>query len=174
MAGREPVFNQQLLFDTTPLPDHIPPVKEIGSSSAPLLSASFFIGARCREYNDDYMMCKNENPGRGEFECMKEGRRVTRCARSVLEDINQHCYIEFRRHWTCLERNNHQLFQCRPQEWNLSKCVYHTLKLVKEVPDQPTTSTPVHLRQKMIYAHKRISNRHEPFVPPVKKEEAGQ
>lgn len=29
------------------------------------------------------MQCKTEKPGRGEFECMKEGRRVTRCAQSV-------------------------------------------------------------------------------------------
>jgi hypothetical protein len=29
------------------------------------------------------MKCKTENPGKGEFECLKEGRRVTRCARSV-------------------------------------------------------------------------------------------
>jgi hypothetical protein len=76
-------FNQQVLVDTTPLPDSIPKVKELGASSAPLLSASFFIGARCRDYNDDYMQCKTENPGKGEFECLKEGRRVTRCARSV-------------------------------------------------------------------------------------------
>lgn len=61
----------------------MPKVKELGTSSAPLLSASYFIGARCREYNDDYMQCKTENPGKGEFECLKEGRRVTRCARSV-------------------------------------------------------------------------------------------
>lgn len=47
------------------------------------MSASFFIGARCKDYNDDFMQCKTENPGKGEFECLKEGRRVTRCARSV-------------------------------------------------------------------------------------------
>ena len=76
-------FHQQVLIDTTPLPDDVPAVKEVGASSAPLLSASFFIGARCRDYNDDYMQCKTQNPGRGEFECMKEGRRVTRCATSV-------------------------------------------------------------------------------------------
>ncbi len=76
-------FNQQVLYDTTPLPDSIPKVKELGVSSAPLLSASFFIGARCREYNDDFMQCKTDNPGKGEFDCLKEGRRVTRCARSV-------------------------------------------------------------------------------------------
>ena len=60
---------------------------EIGASSAPLLSASFFIGARCRPYNDDYMQCKTDNPGKGEFECLKEGRRVTRCARSVYVEV---------------------------------------------------------------------------------------
>jgi NADH dehydrogenase (ubiquinone) 1 alpha subcomplex subunit 8 len=76
-------FNQQALIDTTPLPDDIPKVKELGASSAPLLSASYFIGDRCKAYNDDYMMCKTEANGRGEFECMKEGRKVTRCAASV-------------------------------------------------------------------------------------------
>jgi hypothetical protein len=78
-----PRFNQQALIDTTPLPDDIPKVKELGASSAPLLSASFFIGARCKDYNDDYMMCKTEANGRGELDCMKEGRKVTRCAASV-------------------------------------------------------------------------------------------
>lgn len=76
-------FNQQALIDTTPLPDDIPKVQELGASSAPLLSASYFIGARCKPYNDDYMMCKTEANGRGEFDCMKEGRKVTRCAASV-------------------------------------------------------------------------------------------
>jgi len=76
-------FNQQALIDTTPLPEDVPKVKELGASSAPLLSASFFIGARCKAYNDDYMMCKTESNGRGELECMKEGRKVTRCAASV-------------------------------------------------------------------------------------------
>lgn len=80
---RENRFSQEQLIDTTPLPDSIPKVKELGASSAPLMSASFFIGARCKDYNDDFMQCKTENPGKGEFECLKEGRRVTRCARSV-------------------------------------------------------------------------------------------
>lgn len=71
------------MIDTTPLPDSIPKVDELGATSAPLLSAAFFIGDRCRPYNDDYMLCKDESNGRGEFDCMKEGRRVTRCAASV-------------------------------------------------------------------------------------------
>jgi NADH dehydrogenase (ubiquinone) 1 alpha subcomplex subunit 8 len=120
-------FNQQVLYDTTPLPDSIPKVKEVGASSAPLLSAAFFIGARCKDYNDDYMQCKNENPGKGEFECLKEGRRVTRCARSVIDDINKSCLEQFRSHWACLEDNNHQLWQCRPAEWKLNKCVFENL-----------------------------------------------
>lgn len=78
------------------MPDDIPKVQEIGATSAPLMSASFFIGDRCQAYNDDYMKCKEEAKGRGELECLKEGRKVTRCAASVyvlalwtlLQDIN--------------------------------------------------------------------------------------
>jgi NADH dehydrogenase (ubiquinone) 1 alpha subcomplex subunit 8 len=47
------------------------------------MSASFFIGARCQAYNDDYMKCKTEANGRGELDCLREGRKVTRCAASV-------------------------------------------------------------------------------------------
>lgn len=84
-------FNQHVLIDTTPMPDHIPKVQEIGATSAPLLSASYFIGARCRPYNDDYMQCKTEAYGRGELECMKEGRKVTRCAASVYVEAHTVC-----------------------------------------------------------------------------------
>lgn len=83
-------FNRTVLVDTTPLPDSIPPVREIGSSSAPLLSAAYFIGARCRPFNDDYMQCKTEAYGKGETECMKEGRKVTRCAASVWVDSSKY------------------------------------------------------------------------------------
>lgn len=92
LLTRERRFSSRDLIDTTPLPDSIPKVRELGASSAPLLSASFFIGARCKDYNDDFMKCKTENPGRGELECLKEGRRVTRCARSVYV---QHAYLPF-------------------------------------------------------------------------------
>jgi NADH dehydrogenase (ubiquinone) 1 alpha subcomplex subunit 8 len=76
-------FNQHVLVDTTPMPDHIPKVEEIGATSAPLHSAAFYIGDRCRAFNDDYMKCKDEANGRGEMDCLKEGRKVTRCAASV-------------------------------------------------------------------------------------------
>ncbi|KAG5942578.1 hypothetical protein E4U60_007192 [Claviceps pazoutovae] len=165
MAARRTQFHQEVLIDTTPLPDSIPAVKEVGTSSAPLLSASYFIGARCRDYNDDYMQCKNENAGRGEFDCMKEGRRVTRCAQSVLKDIDTHCLAEFSKHWDCLENRNHQMWQCRPAEWKLNKCVYEKLNLEKKIPDQPPNVTPVHLRTHQIFADRRIGpGDGKPFV----------
>ena len=76
-------FSQTVLKDTTPMPESIPSVDEIGATSAPLMSASYFIGARCRSYNDDFMKCKADSFGKGETECLKEGRKVTRCAASV-------------------------------------------------------------------------------------------
>ncbi|RKF63418.1 NADH-ubiquinone oxidoreductase 20.8 kDa subunit [Erysiphe neolycopersici] len=157
MAARQPQFNQSVLIDTAPLPSSIPPVTEVGSSSAPLLSASFFIGARCKPYGDDFMQCKTENPGKGEFECLKEGRRVTSKLTSTfrlysIADVNKHCLEEFRKHWTCLDNNNQQLWHCRPAEWKLNKCVYDNLKLEKVIPDTPEGEIPVHLRKKQIYS----------------------
>ncbi|QDS76864.1 hypothetical protein FKW77_003478 [Venturia effusa] len=153
MSGRQPRFNQHVLIDTTPLPDDIPKVPEIGSSSAPLMSASFFIGARCGPYNGDFMKCKTESNGRGEVDCLREGRKVTRCAASVLEDVNKHCLQEFRKHWECLENNNQQMWQCRKQERPLNKCVFQSLKLEKVIPGTPEGEQQVHLRSKQIYAN---------------------
>ncbi|KAF2478887.1 hypothetical protein BDY17DRAFT_319454 [Neohortaea acidophila] len=152
MTSREPRFNQHVLIDTTPLPDHIPKVQEIGASSAPLLSASYFIGARCKAYNDDYMQCKTEANGRGELDCMREGRKVTRCAASVLEDINNSCLTYFRKHWECLENNNQQLWQCRRFEGKLNNCVFEKLGLEKKIPGAPENEVQVHLRKRQIFA----------------------
>ncbi|CAN6674303.1 hypothetical protein TRVA0_051S00694 [Trichomonascus vanleenenianus] len=148
---REAVNAHVGVVDTTPMPSHIPDVPEVGATSAPLKSASFFIGARCLPYNDDYMLCKKESQGNGELDCLKEGRRVTRCAISVLEDINKHCLEEFRMHWKCLEQQNHEFYGCRPAERLLNKCVFDKLKLEKKIPGQPALETPVHLKEKPMY-----------------------
>ncbi|KAG5635935.1 hypothetical protein H0H81_009620 [Sphagnurus paluster] len=91
-------------IDPTPLPDHIPKVAELGVTSAPLKSAAFFIGAYCKEYNEDFMLCKAEN--RNPEHCLKEGRRVTRCATDLITKMRQNCLQQFEAHWSCLEKNN--------------------------------------------------------------------
>ncbi|KAK5107573.1 hypothetical protein LTR62_001016 [Meristemomyces frigidus] len=153
MSARQPRFNQHLLIDTTPLPSSIPSVPEIGSSSAPLLSASYFIGARCKPYNDDFMQCKTDANGTGETDCLREGRKVTRCAASVLEDVNKSCLEEFRQHWSCLDDNNQQLWQCRRWERPLNKCVFEKLNIEKKIPGAPENEVQVHLRKRQIFAH---------------------
>ncbi|KAJ5147327.1 NADH-ubiquinone oxidoreductase 20.8 kDa subunit [Penicillium atrosanguineum] len=145
-------FNQKLLVDTTPMPDHIPKVEEIGTTSAFLASASFAIGARCQAFNDDYMKCKDEANGRGEFDCLKEGRKVTRCAASVIKDINTHCMQEFQAHVDCLENNNQTFFNCRRPEQKLNSCIFNKLGLKKEVPGSPENQVPVWQRPKQMYA----------------------
>lgn len=131
---RPPAFKYYDSVDTTPLPSDVPDVPEVGATSAPLKSASYFIGARCLPYNDDFMQCKKDSLGKPS-DCLKEGRRVTRCAISVLDDINKHCLNEFRLHWQCLENGNHDLYQCRPAERVLNKCVFQNLGLEKKIPD---------------------------------------
>jgi NADH dehydrogenase (ubiquinone) 1 alpha subcomplex subunit 8 len=93
VADRRCSFTHAVLVDKTPLPDHIPKVEEVGASSAPLTSAAFFIGDRCKAYNEDYMLCKHEAKGKGEVECLKEGRRVTRCAASVYVVLHSAAHV---------------------------------------------------------------------------------
>lgn len=71
-------FAHKAFVDPTPLPDSVPKVDEVGATSAPLKSASFFIGQYCKQYNEDFMLCKSEN--NNPEHCLKEGRKVTRCA----------------------------------------------------------------------------------------------
>ena len=47
----EAVFKDQPYIDPNPLPSSIPSVDELGVSSAPLKSASFFIGGHCKDVN---------------------------------------------------------------------------------------------------------------------------
>lgn len=119
--------------DKNKLPKDVPEVEEVGATSAPLLSAAYFIGAKCKPYNDDFMLCKDEKNG-GTVECLKEGRRVTRCAVSVLKDLNKYCFDEFKLHYECLEQENHRLGSCRASEKIFNKCVFDNLKLEKKIP----------------------------------------
>ena len=72
------------VIENAPMPPHIPPVPEVGATSAALKSAAFFVAAKCQAYNDDFMMCRKQKwNSHGPGGCLKEGRKVTRCAISV-------------------------------------------------------------------------------------------
>lgn len=144
--------------DNNPLPKDIPQVDEVGATSAPLLAASYFIGDRCKPFNDDFMMCKDENNG-GTLECLKEGRRVTRCAISVLLDINKHCFDEFKLNYECLEQENHRPGHCRSSEKVFSQCMSKNLQLEKRIPG---VAKQIQLNENPIYQgssnDKKITN----------------
>lgn len=78
---RDARFPSTPYIEPATLPGDQPKVEEIGTTSAPLKSASFFLGEHCAKYNEDFMLCKNENRDPGH--CLKEGRRVTRCAQEL-------------------------------------------------------------------------------------------
>jgi len=125
-----------------PMPDSIPPVPEIGATSAALKSASFFIAAKCQAYNDDFMMCRKEKWNtHGPGGCLKEGRKVTRCAISVylphlvlkcgidgrIDELNRVCGDAYKVHYECLDKHNQQFKDCRPAERGLNACVLSRL-----------------------------------------------
>jgi len=68
---------------------------------------------------EDFMLCKSEN--RDPEHCLKEGRKVTRCAAELyvffkryichkligsITKMRESCLSEFDAHWQCLEKNN--------------------------------------------------------------------
>ena len=128
--------------DPTPLPAHIPKVDELGVTSAPLKSAAFFIGAYCKEYNEDFMLCKAED--RNPEHCLKEGRRVTRCATDLINKMRENCLAQFDAHWGCLERNNQEYYKCRKPERTLNACMFEKLGLTKTIPGSPAGKVPIH------------------------------
>ncbi|RHZ86561.1 hypothetical protein Glove_49g23 [Diversispora epigaea] len=148
-APRNPSLSDVEFIDPTPMPDSIPKVDEIGATSAPLQSAAFFIGAYCKEYNEDFMLCKNEN--NDPAHCLKEGRKVTRCAIDLLRKLREHCDKEFEAHWTCLDLNNQEYHRCRAPERKFNACVMSALKLEKYIPDSPANKPQIHLKEKPLY-----------------------
>ncbi|KAH9948759.1 NADH dehydrogenase, alpha subcomplex, subunit 8 [Amylocystis lapponica] len=148
-AYHNPADSAQPYRDPTPLPADIPHVQELGTTSAPLKSAAFFVGAYCKDYNEDFMLCKSEN--RDPAHCLKEGRRVTRCATDLITKMRETCLQQFDEHWNCLEKNNQEYYHCRKPERTLNKCMFEKLGLTKVIPGTPAGKTPIHEVQKPIY-----------------------
>ncbi|KAI7863304.1 putative NADH dehydrogenase 22K chain precursor [Spinellus fusiger] len=135
--------------DATPLPASVPSVEEVGTTSAPLKSASFFIGQYCKPYNDDFMSCKNEN--NDPKHCLKEGRKVTRCAIDLIQKLRENCGKEFDAHWQCLEKHNQELFNCRQPELTFNTCVFEKLGLEKKIPGSPEGQEQVHNKKNPVF-----------------------
>jgi len=131
------------------MPANVPHVVELGVTSAPLKSAAFFIGDYCKEYNEDFMLCKNED--RTPEHCLKEGRRVTRCAADLIAKMRENCLQSFDQHWQCLELNNQEYFACRKEERTLNQCMFEKLGLKKSIPGIPSGSIPINEKKNPIY-----------------------
>ncbi|KAG8920635.1 hypothetical protein FRC01_000663 [Tulasnella sp. 417] len=95
------------------------------------------------------MLCKGEN--RNPEHCLKEGRKVTRCATDVINKLRENCLAEFDKHWQCLENNNQQYYMCRKPERALNKCVFEKLGLVKTIPGSPQGQPQIHEKTNPIF-----------------------
>ncbi|KAJ2723169.1 ndufa8, NADH-ubiquinone oxidoreductase complex I 19kd subunit [Coemansia sp. Benny D115] len=137
-------FKGEDWVDPTPMPSAVPSVDEVGMTGAPLKSASFFMGSLCKEYNEDFMLCKNES--RDPKHCLKEGRKVTRCAISALQKIESKCLEEFRAHWQCLDVKNQEFGKCRDQEKVFNQCLFKAFGWKKSIPGAPENKPQIHER----------------------------
>ncbi|SHO75694.1 Uncharacterized protein MSYG_0026 [Malassezia sympodialis ATCC 42132] len=140
--AKNPTFSY---VEPLPWPKDVPKVDEVGTTSAPLKSIAFFFGQFCKLYNDDFMLCKNEN--RDPEHCLLEGRRVTRCAQDLIQKIGEKCGKEWDAHWECLEMNNQEYMPCRKFERPLNKCVLEQLNLAKRIPGSPEGKPQIHEKE---------------------------
>lgn len=86
-----------------------------------------------------------------------------------LADIKTHCLEEFRRHWACLDNNNHQLWQCRRHERPFNACVYD--KLVRQAlrnRKSPSALPPKYTFFYFVYSYtpSRVQTEPVPFLLP--------
>ncbi|CED83385.1 NADH:ubiquinone oxidoreductase, NDUFA8/PGIV/19 kDa subunit [Phaffia rhodozyma] len=136
------------VVEPNPLPSNILKVTELGVTSAPLKSASFFLAPYCKDYTEDFMLCKAEN--QDPAYCLAEGRRVTRCATDFINKMRENCAQLYEAHWQCLERNNQDFYACRNRERPLNACVFEKIDgLKKELPG--ATLPPVHERTNVYF-----------------------
>ena len=77
-SHREGIFVEGLWVEKGNLDESIPHVDEVGVTSAPLHSMAYAFASHCKAYSEDFMLCKNET--QDPKKCLKEGRKVTRCA----------------------------------------------------------------------------------------------
>lgn len=106
-------------------------------TSGPLKSASFFLSSFCKDYTEDFMLCRNESAD--PEHCLKEGRRATRCAQDLcvaavrpcsrrsFGKLGKSCGEQWKAHWTCLENSNHEFSRCRKVEKPFNDCVFEQL-----------------------------------------------
>ncbi|KAM0751401.1 NADH dehydrogenase, alpha subcomplex, subunit 8 [Meredithblackwellia eburnea MCA 4105] len=146
---REAKFPSKEYIEPNPLPKQIPHVDELGVTSAPLKSASFYIGEHCKAYNEDFMLCKSES--RAPEHCLAEGRKVTRCAQDLITKVKSTCLAEFNAHWQCLERNNQELYLCRKDEKKFAGCMFDNYSLKKQIPGSPEGQPQVHEKSWAVY-----------------------
>ncbi|KAI9208363.1 uncharacterized protein BJ171DRAFT_491101 [Polychytrium aggregatum] len=148
-SHREGIFIKGLWVDKSPLPEDIPHVDEVGLTSAPLASMSFFFATFCKDYSEDFMLCKKDNPD--PKACLKEGRKVTRCAIDLIQKLKDNCEETWTKHWQCLDMNNQHFWQCRKEEAQLNDCVFKKLGLTKTIPETPEDQIPIHLKPNPLF-----------------------
>ncbi|KAH6559957.1 hypothetical protein BASA50_006662 [Batrachochytrium salamandrivorans] len=146
--GREGVFVNGLWIEKDPLQD-VPTVADVGCTSAPLNSISFHFGEACKDYNEDYILCKKGSAD--PRDCLAEGRKVTRCAMDLISKLKANCNDSWTQHWQCLDANNQMLYKCRKEEREMNDCIFTKMGISKFIPDTPEGVQQIHLKEKPMH-----------------------
>ncbi|XP_014217185.1 NADH dehydrogenase [ubiquinone] 1 alpha subcomplex subunit 8 [Copidosoma floridanum] len=108
-------------------------IQEINLTFSVLQAAAFHLGKYCESNNNEFMLCKSEEPD--PRRCIDEGKSVTACALEFFKKIKKHCNEEFDQYYTCLEKSsgNSAFSPCRKTQSVFDQCVLDNLEI--ERPD---------------------------------------
>ena len=101
LRGRNP--KPVTMADAAPVP-----------TSAVLMTAWTHIATKCTAPNKAFMQCKagDSDPAA----CLAKGDEVSRCALSVLKELNDSCSQEFNAYAKCMDYNSNEFESCRTEQ----------------------------------------------------------
>lgn len=104
-------------------------VPEINLTYPVLHAASFYVGKKCEQENNEFILCRNEE--KDARRCINEGKAVTACALDFFKQLKKHCREDFEKHVQCLDKSSSILSfgHCRESQHVVDKCVLENLKI---------------------------------------------
>uniref|UniRef100_R4WT51 NADH dehydrogenase [ubiquinone] 1 alpha subcomplex subunit 8 n=1 Tax=Riptortus pedestris TaxID=329032 RepID=R4WT51_RIPPE len=105
-------------------------VQEVNLSSSSLRAASFHLGKYCENINNEFMLCRSENP-QDPRKCLEEGKAVTNCSLDFFRKMKKNCRQEFETYAECIDKSstNFALTPCRKTQGVYDKCVLEKLNI---------------------------------------------
>lgn len=99
-------------------------MEEVNLSTATLMAAAPFVGLHCEAINNEFMLCRLENPG-DPRRCLELGKFVTSCTMEIFRKIKAKCLHEFNQYANCVDKSSgdYKPWPCRKTMHTFDECM---------------------------------------------------